>query len=189
MTKALEAGDVLGKCYTLRHKMLHFLQNLVYYVTFEVVEPAWHEFMVKVEKSDRIDHVVEAHDLFLDRCLRECLFGDQELLRVLMKLMTTCLLFAERMIAFSDSQDLQGNPISKSPSSTSIEDVLSGRRRDRSSVNAQRSNMIRDEVLQEVRSLSSVFLLSKFLLNFIISLFRGCWENLIHLSTLISGTF
>ena len=155
MTKGLDAGEVLGICYTLRHKMLHFLQNLVYYVTFEVVEPAWHEFMKGVERSERIDHVVEAHGIFLDRCLRECLFGDQELLRVLMKLMTTCLLFAERMISFSDSQDLGGNPISRTSSSATIEDVLSNRRRDRESVNSQRTNLIRNEVLQEVICLSN----------------------------------
>jgi len=38
----------MGLSYCLRHRMLHFLQNFVYYVTLEVVGPRGHEMHVEM---------------------------------------------------------------------------------------------------------------------------------------------
>ena len=50
-----------------------------------------------------MDDVLELHEKFLDACLKECLLASQELLKILTKIMTTCLLFADYMRKFSVS--------------------------------------------------------------------------------------
>jgi hypothetical protein len=46
--KELKLKGFLGMSYRLRQKMLHFMQNFVYYMLFEVLEPHWHTFEEKV---------------------------------------------------------------------------------------------------------------------------------------------
>ena len=38
----------LGRTYCLRQRMLHFIQNFVYYMMFEVIEPNWLEMEAKI---------------------------------------------------------------------------------------------------------------------------------------------
>jgi gamma-tubulin complex component 2 len=95
----------LGPSHCLRHRMLHFLQNFVYYMTVEVIAPRSHEMMENLDTAVNIDDVLVLHERFLDTCLKECLLNSQELLRVLTKLTTTCLLFADQMTRFSSSVD------------------------------------------------------------------------------------
>jgi gamma-tubulin complex component 2 len=136
--------------FALRHRMLHFIQNFVYYITLEVIYPHHHEFFAHLhgtsteytnnpsmheededEEEDGyprtsmgadgsgnaggakginiqdMDAILEIHEKFLDICLKECLLASQDLLKILMKLMTTCLLFTDHMIKFmSDIQSL-----------------------------------------------------------------------------------
>jgi gamma-tubulin complex component 2 len=44
---------------------------------------------------------MELHEKFLDTCLKECLLASQDLLKILTKIMTTCLLFADQMQRFA----------------------------------------------------------------------------------------
>jgi gamma-tubulin complex component 2 len=91
----------LGPAYCLRHRMLHFLQNFVYYVTLEVIGPRGHELESWLDKAEDLDEVMELHEKFLDTCLKECLLASQDLLQILTKIMTTCLLFADQMQRFA----------------------------------------------------------------------------------------
>jgi hypothetical protein len=91
----------MGPAYCLRHRMLHFLQNFVYYMTLEVIGPRGHELESLLDGAEDLDEVMELHEKFLDTCLKECLLANQELLKILTKLMTTCLLFADQMQRFS----------------------------------------------------------------------------------------
>lgn len=91
----------MGPAYCLRHRMLHFLQNFVYYVTLEVIGPRGHELEMWLDKAEDLDEVMELHEKFLDTCLKECLLASQDLLKILTKIMTTCLLFADQMQRFS----------------------------------------------------------------------------------------
>ena len=95
----------LGPAYCLRHRMLHFLQNFVYYVTLEVIGPRGHELEEWLDKAEDLDEVMELHEKFLDTCLKECLLASQDLLRILTKIMTTCLLFADQMQRFSGEHE------------------------------------------------------------------------------------
>lgn len=106
-TKRLDVRSAMGQSYCLRHRMLHFLQNFVYYVTLEVIGPRGHEMQAGLKDATDMDQVLGLHERFLDTCLKQCLLASQDLLKTLTKLMTTCLLFADQMKRFvSSSNDL-----------------------------------------------------------------------------------
>lgn len=101
----------LGRTYFLRQRMLHFMQNFVYYMMFEVIEPNWLRMKNKlIEKSSEensapttVDNVLKIHNDFVVKTLKECLLTNRDLIRTLTKLMTTCLLFSDQMKLFMDS--------------------------------------------------------------------------------------
>ena len=108
----------LGPTYILRQRMLHFMQNLVYYMLFEVIEPSWlrmeakilqktHEYaqddfalLSREEGNQTVDDILRTHKDFMRRILKECLLTNRDLIRTLTKLMTTCLLFSDQMKLF-----------------------------------------------------------------------------------------
>ncbi len=53
-----------------------------------------------------MDEVLSLHELFLDTCLKECLLASQDLLRILTKITTTCLLYADQMKRFSGTNEI-----------------------------------------------------------------------------------
>lgn len=116
----------LGRTYGLRHRMLHFMQNLVYYMMFEVIEPNWLRMESRLmqrngdiaqrEKNDwipdqsrerqshrTVDDILTLHNDFVRRTLKECLLTNRDLIRILTKLMTTCLLFSDQMKLFMET--------------------------------------------------------------------------------------
>ena len=101
-TKHLDVRRMMSSSYCLRHRMLHFLQNFTYYMTLEVISPRAHEMHGEMEEATDMDQVIDLHERFLDACLKECLLASQDLLKILTKLMTTCLLFADQMKRFFD---------------------------------------------------------------------------------------
>jgi gamma-tubulin complex component 2 len=115
----------MGMSYCLRHRMLHFLQNFVYYMTVEVIAPRSHQLMEEIEKAQDIDEVLVIHEKFLDTCLKECLLASQDLLRILTKLTTTCLLFADQMNRFASSSDIFERTVA--PTTTAVAAVGSER--------------------------------------------------------------
>ncbi|KDO30162.1 hypothetical protein SPRG_05354 [Saprolegnia parasitica CBS 223.65] len=101
-TKELGLRSALIKSYCLRQRMLHFQQNFVYYMMFEVISPRWHALETTLTSGiGSVDDVLNTHRDFLDQCLKECLLTDPELLRVLTKLMTVCLTFANSIDRFT----------------------------------------------------------------------------------------
>ncbi|OQR98601.1 gamma-tubulin complex component [Achlya hypogyna] len=101
-TKELGLRSALIKSYCLRQRMLHFQQNFVYYMMFEVISPRWHALEAHLTRDiGSVDDVLNTHRDFLDQCLKECLLTDPELLRVLTKLMTVCLTFANSIDRFT----------------------------------------------------------------------------------------
>lgn len=105
-TRPLSVRGALGPSYCLRHRMLHFLQNFVYYMTFEVINPRSHEMAEDLTHAGNIDEMLSIHEKFLDVCLKECLLASQDLLRILTKIMTTCLLFADNMKRFTQNNEV-----------------------------------------------------------------------------------
>lgn len=95
----------LGPTFLLRQRMVHFVQNLIYYLMHEVLEPQWLEmeaFIFKYDgtKDETIDDIVNVHTRFLNQALEACLLTNRNLVRSLTKLMKTCLLFSDQMKLF-----------------------------------------------------------------------------------------
>ena len=80
-----------------------------------MIGPRGHELQHDLSIASDMDDVLELHEKFLDSCLKECLLASQELLKILTKIMTTCLLFADYMKKFSVSH---GDSHSSSSSSS-----------------------------------------------------------------------
>ena len=112
--KELDLKQILAPTYTLRHRMLHFIQNLLYYMMVEVLEPRHHELEKNIRQAKTVDDVLLHHSEFLDTCLKECLLSNHELIKLLTKIMTVCLLFSEQIEHFTES-----NRVDTIPSSTS----------------------------------------------------------------------
>jgi gamma-tubulin complex component 2 len=85
--------------------MLHFVQNLVYYMMMEVIEPNWNEFESEVLSSEALekmnaDDVCVSHTRFLRKTLEACLMTNRDVLGSITKLLGTCLLFTNEMKTF-----------------------------------------------------------------------------------------
>ncbi|GAB9466560.1 hypothetical protein Gpo141_00003931 [Globisporangium polare] len=100
-TKELSLRSDLGPSFCLRQRMLHFQQNFVYYMMFEVISPRWHAFQKQLTTVETVDDILHYHGEFLDMCLKECLLTDPDLLRVLTKLMTVCMTFSNSIERFT----------------------------------------------------------------------------------------
>ncbi|KAG9504685.1 hypothetical protein J7337_004660 [Fusarium musae] len=114
------------RVWTLRARMLVFVQQLLYFCTAEVIEPNWNKFMSRLKTEDEpvdsslgvptrtVDELMQDHVDFLDTCLKECMLTNSKLLRIHSKLMQTCTIFAAytnwltRELEKSDP-DLSGN--------------------------------------------------------------------------------
>ena len=86
------------RAWTLRSRMLVFVQQLLYFCTAEVIEPNWKNLMDRVngddaegsevtvngtKQADRtVDELMQDHVDFLDTCLKECMLTQAKLLKV-----------------------------------------------------------------------------------------------------------
>lgn len=85
------------RAWTLRARMLVFVQQTLYYCTSEVIEPNWQAYMARVNGDDKldgsgrpgsskttrtVDELMEDHVDFLDTCLKECMLMNSKLLKV-----------------------------------------------------------------------------------------------------------
>jgi hypothetical protein len=95
--KELDVRAAAGKTFCLRHRMLGFMQNMVYYMTNEVIEPRWHDMESKLRACRTMDEVLHHHTELLNTVLKECLLTEKELLKTLNKIMTICPLFADQV--------------------------------------------------------------------------------------------
>eukprot|EP00002_Diphylleia_rotans_P014175 TRINITY_DN2757_c0_g1_i1.p1 TRINITY_DN2757_c0_g1~~TRINITY_DN2757_c0_g1_i1.p1 ORF type:complete len:882 (+),score=144.03 TRINITY_DN2757_c0_g1_i1:59-2704(+) len=59
-------GPVFRRCQVLRAEMVHFVDNLNYYLMFEVLECSWQELLVSWKKSTDLDELIKAHDGYLN---------------------------------------------------------------------------------------------------------------------------
>jgi hypothetical protein len=103
---------LLGPSFLLRQRMLHFVQNLINYMTFEVVENNWLEMMTVIDmpdsslsnqKQQTVDDILKIHDDFLEKTLEACLLTNASLIRSLTKLLHTCVLFTDQMKRFMET--------------------------------------------------------------------------------------
>jgi gamma-tubulin complex component 2 len=103
VTRNFGRGNIeqFNKSFALRQKMLNFLQNLEYYMTFEVLEPNWEAMVTKIRSGrvTNVDHVLEIHSDFLSTCLNDCMLSSPPLLTTVKKLLGICVQFAGKLRA------------------------------------------------------------------------------------------
>ncbi|XP_021772290.1 gamma-tubulin complex component 2-like [Chenopodium quinoa] len=87
-------GTAISRSSLLCRSMLKFINSLLHYLTFEVLEPNWHVMNNRLQSAKSIDEVIQYHDLFLEKCLRECMLLLPELLKKMEKLKLICLQYA-----------------------------------------------------------------------------------------------
>ncbi|KIK68968.1 hypothetical protein GYMLUDRAFT_153001 [Collybiopsis luxurians FD-317 M1] len=82
------------RVFLLRARMVAFVQQILSFVTFEVLEPNWRALEVKLDKVTTVDQLLRDHLDFLDTCLKECMLTSAKLLKAYSKLIVTCATFA-----------------------------------------------------------------------------------------------
>ncbi|CEO98246.1 hypothetical protein PBRA_006360 [Plasmodiophora brassicae] len=127
--RELDLSSTFSRSLVLRQRMMHFLQNLLFYLTVEVLEPNYHRLESALKQNvSTIDQVLEAHDAFLDTCLKECLLTNRNVLQSLTSLLSSCLLFAKHMNRFHAAFDAQRDSLD---TNGDIDRLTGARRRER----------------------------------------------------------
>ncbi|KAI0031328.1 gamma-tubulin complex, DGRIP84/SPC97 component [Vararia minispora EC-137] len=99
-----------GRVLVLRLRMLTFVQQLLAYVTSEVLEPNWRVLEGKLERVQTVDQLLRDHVDFLDTCSKECMMtSDVKLLKAHGKLVAVCQMFAVFSSAFTKAAHLALN--------------------------------------------------------------------------------
>lgn len=76
LTPLSELGPILHQCHVLTSEMVHFVQQMQYYITFEVMECSWDVLEKKVKSAEDLDQVIAAHEEFLDTIMTRALLDD-----------------------------------------------------------------------------------------------------------------
>ena len=99
------------RVWTLRARMLVFVQQMLFFATAEVMQPNWQKLMKKVDDAERdetvevkpglnpkakptVDELMQDHVDMLDSCMKDLGLTQAKLLRLHAKLMTGCGMFA-----------------------------------------------------------------------------------------------
>lgn len=72
----------------------------------EVVEPNWHAMATALRLAGSLDDVIACHGAFLEACLADCLLAAPDVLKLLTKLVTLCLLFSKQIAHAIESHRL-----------------------------------------------------------------------------------
>lgn len=101
--------DLNGKAdiFSLCQKMLNFVQNLQYYMAFEVIEPAWHTFITTMSKVTNVDQVISCHFDLLNSILGDSMLLSRSTLIKMTSLLKICLRFADKILGQADVKTLK----------------------------------------------------------------------------------
>ncbi|XP_072294508.1 gamma-tubulin complex component 3 [Eucyclogobius newberryi] len=95
-----ELSGVLHQCHILASEMVHFIHQMQYYITFEVLECSWDELWNKVQQAQDLDHIIAAHEAFLDSVICRCLLDNNS--RSLLHQLRSIF---DQIIEFQNAQD------------------------------------------------------------------------------------
>jgi gamma-tubulin complex component 2 len=70
------------RLFALRARMLAWVQQILAFVTQEVLEPNWRALEAKLSKVVMVDQLLRDHVDFLDTCMKECMLTSSKLLNV-----------------------------------------------------------------------------------------------------------
>ncbi|EJD07888.1 gamma-tubulin complex, DGRIP84/SPC97 component [Fomitiporia mediterranea MF3/22] len=86
-----------------RARMLAFVQQLLAFVTSEVIEPNWRRLEASLARVGTVEALFRVHLDFVDTCLKECMLTNGRLIQAIEKILTTCDTFAQYGSAFTKS--------------------------------------------------------------------------------------
>ncbi|XP_054706621.1 gamma-tubulin complex component 3-like [Uloborus diversus] len=72
--------SVLHQCHIILAQMVHFVQQMQYYMAFEVMECCWADLLLKISSAKDLDQVISAHENFLDTLLTRALLDEESLI-------------------------------------------------------------------------------------------------------------
>ena len=68
--------------FLLRARMLAFVQQLLAFVTSQVLEPNWRRLEASLSRVNTVDALLRVHFDFLDTCMKECMLTSASLMKV-----------------------------------------------------------------------------------------------------------
>eukprot|EP00111_Clytia_hemisphaerica_P012572 TCONS_00036953-protein len=77
LQKLPEVSPIVHASQCLEAEMVHFIHQMQYFITFEVLECCWEELLVKINEAKDLDHVIEAHDTFLTQVMTRALMDNE----------------------------------------------------------------------------------------------------------------
>jgi len=83
--------------------MIHFSKNLVYNMAFEVLEQKWLKFEANMKTVTKFDDILKWHHTYLEECLKESLLLDQNLVKILSKVNSSCLIYSKSIQNFTQN--------------------------------------------------------------------------------------
>ncbi|XP_048855190.1 gamma-tubulin complex component 3 isoform X2 [Brienomyrus brachyistius] len=95
-----ELSGVLHQCHVLASEMVHFIHQMQYYITFEVLECSWDELWNKVQQAQDLDQVIAAHEIFLSTIISRCLLDTNS-----RSLLNQLRAIFDQIIEFQNAQD------------------------------------------------------------------------------------
>ncbi|CAC5369535.1 TUBGCP3 [Mytilus coruscus] len=95
-----ELTGILHQCHVLAAEMVHFIQQVQYYINFEVLECTWDELLTKVKEAEDLDYIIAAHQKFLDTVTARCLLDEQS-----REILTQLRTIFDLVIEFQAAQD------------------------------------------------------------------------------------
>lgn len=72
-----EVAAVSHHCHVILSEMVHFVQQMQYYMAFEVMECCWADLLQKLSSAHDLDQVIAAHENFLDTLLTRALLDEE----------------------------------------------------------------------------------------------------------------
>ena len=71
--------------------MLHFVQNVLQYITVEVIEPRFRGLLRDIREAEDVEAVMATHAEFVNACMRDCMLHDIDMLDRLGAVQRICL--------------------------------------------------------------------------------------------------
>ncbi|KAI0320499.1 Spc98 family-domain-containing protein [Amylostereum chailletii] len=81
------------RVFLLRARMLALVQQILAFITFEVLEPKWRDLEVKLAKVITVDQLLRDHVDFLDSCIEGCMMTNQKMVDRTSKMLAMCTAF------------------------------------------------------------------------------------------------
>jgi gamma-tubulin complex component 2 len=125
------------KAWTLRARMLVFVQQMLFYATAEVIEPNWQKLMAKVDDAEygeeaddkprsqlkprtkrTVDELMQDHLDMLDSCMKDLGLTQGKLLKIHAKLMNGCTMFAAYTSSLTRALNAADPDIASPPTSS-----------------------------------------------------------------------